>query len=62
MGCSSSKNFTSDIISKHFSLHNEESLSITKTIPQSIRFLENYLIIWLYDETSNKFENEIKQL
>ncbi|CAF1130647.1 unnamed protein product [Rotaria sordida] len=62
MGCSSSKNVTSDVISKHFSLNNEEPLLMTKTIPQSTRHLENYLIIWLYDETSNKFENEIKQL
>ncbi|CAF4206675.1 unnamed protein product [Rotaria sp. Silwood2] len=62
MGCPSSKTITPDVTPKHFSLDNEAPLSVTKTIPQSTRFLENYLIIWLYDESSNKYDNEIKQL
>ncbi|CAF3524473.1 unnamed protein product [Rotaria sp. Silwood1] len=62
MGCSSSKNVTPYIRSEHLSSDCEKPLSMTKTIPQTTRFLESCLIIWLYDETTNKFENEIKHL
>ncbi|CAF0913822.1 unnamed protein product [Rotaria sordida] len=62
MGCSSSKNVTPYVLSKHLSLNYEESMSMTKTLLQTTRFLESCLIIWLYDETSNKFEDEIKHL
>ncbi|CAF3546235.1 unnamed protein product [Rotaria sp. Silwood1] len=62
MGCSSSKNVTPYIRSEHLLSDYEKPLSMTKTIPQTTRFLESCLIIWLYDETMNKFENEIKHL
>ncbi|CAF4270753.1 unnamed protein product, partial [Rotaria sordida] len=62
MGCSSSKSVSPYVLSKHLSSNYEESMSMTKTLLQTTRFLESCLIIWLYDETSNKFENEIKHL
>ncbi|CAF1091919.1 unnamed protein product [Rotaria sordida] len=52
----------SNVIIKHLSADHEEPLSMTATIPQTTRFIESYRVIWLYDETSNKFENEIKYL
>ncbi|CAF2567073.1 unnamed protein product [Rotaria sp. Silwood2] len=62
MGCSLSKNVNPNVLLKNLSADHEEPLSMTTTIPQTTRFLESCLIIWLYDETSNKFENEIKHL
>ncbi|CAF4782144.1 unnamed protein product [Rotaria sp. Silwood1] len=62
MGCSSSTNATSNVQPRHLSSSHEESLPMTKTILQTARFLESCLIIWLYNETSNKFDNEIKHL
>jgi hypothetical protein len=53
MGCSPSKNL---------SLSQVNVSLIEETIPPSTRFLENCLIIWFCDETSNKFENEKEQL
>ncbi|CAF1314202.1 unnamed protein product [Rotaria sordida] len=52
----------SNVLIRHSSADHEEPLSMTATIPRTTRFIENYLIIWLYDETLNKFENEIQYL
>jgi hypothetical protein len=62
MGCSSSKNGTAILLPEKLSSNQIKPLPMEKTIPQSTRFLENCLIIWFYDETSNKFENEREQL
>ncbi|CAF3364073.1 unnamed protein product, partial [Rotaria sp. Silwood2] len=62
MGCSLCKNVNPNVLRKNLSADHEEPLSMTTAIPQTMRFLESCLIIWLYDDTSNKFENEIKHL
>ncbi|CAF3413348.1 unnamed protein product [Rotaria sp. Silwood1] len=42
---------------------NEIPVSTTVSInPKSTRIIENCIIIWLFDDPSNKFENEKKQL
>ncbi|CAF3948510.1 unnamed protein product [Adineta steineri] len=61
MGCSSSMNTASNISPKHTLLDQKQELSKEKTIPQSVRFLENNRIIWLCEESSNMFENEAEQ-
>ena len=62
MGCSSSKNGPFTTVPEYSSLGQAHASPIERTIPHSIRFLESCLIIWLSDETSNKFENEREQL
>jgi hypothetical protein len=62
MGCSSSKNGTAILLPENLSSNQIKPLLMEKTISQSTRFLENCLIIWFDDETSNKLENEREQL
>jgi tetratricopeptide (TPR) repeat protein len=62
MGCSSSKNATSIVLPEKLSSNQIKPLPMEKTVLQSTRFLESCLIIWFYDETSNKLENEREQL
>ncbi|CAF2750253.1 unnamed protein product [Rotaria sp. Silwood2] len=62
MGCSSTKAVISGIPPKHLSSKHEQSLAMTTTSLQKMRFLESCFVIWFRDEISNKFENEIKHL
>ncbi|CAF2143530.1 unnamed protein product [Rotaria magnacalcarata] len=62
MGCTVSKTRLPELLPKRISLHHDAILSSKKPVSQSTRFLENFLTIWLYDEASNKYENEMEHL
>ncbi|CAM2708222.1 unnamed protein product [Rotaria socialis] len=62
MGCTVSKTRLPELLPKRISLHHDAIPSSKKPVSRSTHFLENFLTIWLYDEASNKYENEMEHL